>query len=175
MSESVKENKIVVFGIYAFSAVVYLIVILLHKMPQAENAPFFIGILPLLNAMINGTCFLLLLSSLYFIKRKNVAMHKKLNTYAMLLSVVFLLSYVTNHYFSGDTFYGGDSKTLYYVVLISHIVLAGISLPFILLAYYRGFIGDVLRHKSLVRKIYPVWLYVTFTGVLVYIFLAPYY
>jgi len=93
----------------------------------------------------------------------------------MLLSVTFLFSYVLFHYFSGDTIYGGDYKTAYYIILISHILLAGLSLPFILLAYYRGHIGAIDKHKRMVRYIYPVWLYVCITGVIVYLFLAPYY
>lgn len=102
-------------------------------------------------------------------------MHRKLNTVAMVLSVLFLLSYVTNHYFSGDTIYGGDMSGLYYFVLITHVVLAGLSLPMILFSYYYGHLNLVHKHKKLVRFTYPIWLYVAFTGVLIYLFLSPYY
>ena len=170
-----KENKNIVRGIWAFTAVVYILVIVLHELPGSEQTPAFVDYLSGLNAVINGTCFLLLIGALIAVKSKNISLHKKLNTAAMLLSVVFLLSYVTNHYFSGDTHYGGSYPELFYTILVSHIALAGISLPFILLAYYRGLIGAVEHHKKIVRFVFPVWLYVTFSGVLVYIFLAPYY
>jgi putative membrane protein len=170
-----KENKNVVRFIWIFTIIVYALVIILHELPQADYEPAFVSFLPMVNAIINGTCFVLLIAALIAIKGKNIALHKALNTTAMALSVIFLLSYVTNHYFSGDTKYAGEYNTLFYFILITHIALAGISLPFILLAYYRGLIGSIQRHKRLVRFTYPIWLYVTLTGVLVYIFLAPYY
>ncbi len=93
----------------------------------------------------------------------------------MFLSLIFLLNYVLYHSLSGDTAYGGENKSLYYFILLSHIFLAGISLPMILFSWLRGFYGDVAGHKKLVRFTYPIWLYVTLTGVLVYLFLSPYY
>jgi putative membrane protein len=117
----------------------------------------------------------LLILSLLAIKRKNISVHQKCNTMAMIFSVVFLLSYVLYHATNNDTEYAGDSVGLYYFILITHIVLAGLSLPAILLAYYRGLIGDIEKHKKIVRFTYPVWLYVALTGVLVYVFLQPYY
>jgi putative membrane protein len=79
------------------------------------------------------------------------------------------------HLFADETKYGGDFLGIYYFILVTHIILAGVSLPFILLAYYRGFIGDIAKHRKMVKFVYPIWLYVTFTGVLVFLFLAPYY
>jgi putative membrane protein len=169
------SEKTIVRSIWAFSAVVYALVIILHELPEAASRPEWVSMLPGLNALINGVCFVLLIGSLYSIKQKNIARHKALNTAAMVLSVVFLLSYVLNHYFSGDTVYQGDMGWLFYPILITHILFAGISLPFILLAYYRGNSDQRDKHKKLVRWVFPVWLYVTFTGVLVYQFLAPYY
>jgi putative membrane protein len=93
----------------------------------------------------------------------------------MVLSVVFLLSYVLYHATNTATKYEGSYIGLYYSILFTHITLAGLSLPAILLAYYRGSIGDIERHKKIVRFTYPVWLYVALTGVLVYLFLKPYY
>jgi putative membrane protein len=174
-NNAVHLDKRIIYGIYVFTAVVYALVILLHELPEASFRPGFIDYLPALNATINGTCFLLLVASLVAIKTRMIPLHKLLNTTAMVLSVVFLLSYVLNHYFSGDTVYGGDMKGLYYFVLISHILLAAISLPFILMAYYKAFAGDIQGHRKLVKFTYPMWVYVTFTGVLVYLFLAPYY
>jgi len=171
----VNLDKRIIYGIYAFTAVVYALVIILHELPQASFVPSFVQYLPALNAFINGTCFVLLIAALIAIKQKNVNLHKALNSTAMILSVVFLLSYVTNHYFSGDTHYGGDMKGIFYFILITHIVLAGVSLPFILLAYYKAYAGDLIGHRKMVKFTYPMWVYVTFTGVLVYLFLAPYY
>ena len=170
-----KENKQVVRGIYVFTAIVYALVIILHEMPKAGFKPAFTAYQPLLHAMINGSCFLILISSLVAIKNKNVQLHKKLNTGAIILSVLFLLSYVVYHYFAPETKYGGDYKGVYYFILATHIILAGVSLPFILFAYYAGYTNTISKHKRLVRFTYPVWLYVTLTGVLVYLFLSPYY
>jgi len=174
MAEGV-VNKKVVRLIWLFTATVFALVIILHELPRAETYPAFIGKLSLVNATINGTTFILLLFSLWAIKNKKVELHKKINTTAVILSVVFLISYLVNHYFIGDTAYGGGYKGLYLFILISHILLAGISLPFILLSYYFGYLGIVHRHKKLVRFTYPVWLYIALTGVLIYLFLAPYY
>ena len=109
------------------------------------------------------------------IKNKNVELHKKFNSVAMLFSLVFLLSYVVYHFFSPETQYEGNYREFYLIILLSHIALAAISLPFILIAYYRGFVGNIEGHKKIVKTVYPVWLYVSFTGVLVYLFLSPYY
>jgi putative membrane protein len=109
------------------------------------------------------------------VKKGNVGLHKKLTSTGMLLSLVFLLSYVLYHTLADSTAYEGDMTGLYYFILVTHIILAGLSLPFILFAYYRGFIGDVEKHKKIVKFTYPVWLYVALTGVVVYIFLSPYY
>jgi putative membrane protein len=170
-----QESPLLKKGIYAFTAVVYILVLSLHYLPQAENIPGFAQFLPLLNASLNGSCSVLLILSLIAVKQKKIALHQQLNTLAMLLSVVFLLSYVLYHYFYGDASYGGENKVLYYFILISHILLAALSLPGILMAYYKGWLGDVEGHRKIVKLIYPVWLYVTITGVFVYLFLKNYY
>ena len=109
------------------------------------------------------------------IKKKNVNMHMRLNTFAMILSVFFLLSYVLYHVTNKEVSYEGDMKIVYYTILASHIILSGVSLPFILFAYYRGFIGDIVKHRKIVKFAYPVWLYVAITGPIVYLMLSPYY
>jgi len=170
-----KENKKIVYGIYAFSIVVFLLVVSLHRIPKPDFRPDFTYFQPLFHALLNGFCFLLLVGSLLAIKQKRIVLHKRLNTLAMFSSLVFLLSYVLYHYYSPETKYEGNYRGVYLFVIATHIVLAAGSLPFILLAYYRGFIGDVEKHKKLAKRIYPVWLYVALTGVLVYVFLSPYY
>lgn len=172
---AVKENKSIVIGIWLFTIVVYALVISLHYLPSLETVPEFTKSLPLFHATLNGSCFLLLIMSLIAIKKKNILLHKRLNTLAMIFSVVFLLSYVLYHVTNDDTLYGGEYKALYYFILLTHILLAALSLPAILFAYYRALIGDIEKHRKIVRYTYPVWLYVALTGVLVYIFLKPYY
>jgi putative membrane protein len=174
MTDQAVDKRITRF-IWVFTAIVFALVIILHELPKMEYQPSWVTFLPKLNAMINGSVFVLLITSLLAIKQKKISLHKKLNTTAMVLSVLFLLSYVLNHYFSGDTKYGGDMTGLYYFVLISHVLLAGISLPMILFSYYYGYLNLVNKHKNLVRFTYPIWVYVAFTGVLIYLFLSPYY
>lgn len=170
-----KESKGLKYGIWIFTVVVYALVVSLHYLPKPDVIPPFTKDLPLFHALLNGACFVLLIASLLAIKNKKVALHKALNTTAMILSVVFLLSYVLYHATNGDTSYEGDFSVLYYSILFSHIVLAGLSLPAILFAYYRAVIGDIEKHRKIVRYTYPVWLYVALTGVLVYLFLKPFY
>jgi len=173
--KTIKEDKRIVWAIWIFTAVVFGLVIVLHELPQADGMPEWMRSAPKFHAILNGSCALLLVGSLLAIKSKQIGMHKRLNTLAMLSSLVFLLSYVTYNYFAGNTSYGGEHNGLYLFVLLSHILLAGLSLPFILLSYYRGLTGTIDKHKRLVRFTYPVWLYVCITGVMVYLFLAPYY
>ena len=173
-TDNIIDKRITRF-IWVFTAIVFALVIVLHELPKMEWQPSFILFLPKLNAIINGTVFILLITTLWAVKSGNIQLHKKLNTTAMVMSVLFLLSYVTSHYFSGDTVYGGNMKGLYYFVLITHVVLAGLSLPMILFSYYYGYLDLVHKHKKLVRFTYPIWVYVAFTGVLIYLFLSPYY
>src|SRR5690606_33607650 len=104
----IKPNKKIEYFIYAFTLVVYELVTVLHYLPKADSVPFFATALPTLNVMINGTCAIILIASLIAIKNNKVVLHQRLNTTAMILSVIFLLSYVTYHYFSGDTKYQGN-------------------------------------------------------------------
>lgn len=170
-----KENKNIIRGIWLCSTVVFLLVVSLREIPKPDFRPAFTYYQPLVHALFNGTVFILLLFSLVAIKQKQITLHKKLNSVAMIVSLLFLLSYVVYHFFSPETKYGGDLSGLYFFILASHVILAAVSLPFILLAYYRGYIGQVEKHRKMVKAVYPVWLYVALTGVLVYLFLSPYY
>ncbi|MCB9252348.1 MAG: DUF420 domain-containing protein [Flavobacteriales bacterium] len=175
-----KSNEKFVFRlVLSISVLVFLLVILLNKrfFPVPEQIPSFAYLLPGLNALINGTCFCLLLASFYFIRKKNIAVHKALNLSAFFLSALFLISYVTYHYLVPETSYGGEGwmRYLYYFILITHIVLAAIVLPIVLLSFYFGLNDMRAKHRKIVRWSYPIWLYVTFTGVLVYLLLAPFY
>jgi len=173
------------------SVVVFAVVVVLNIIPKPDFVPAFVRFLPLLNACINGTCSVLLLASLYFIKQKNIPAHKKINIAAFLLSSLFLVSYILYHYFSIEVKYGdvnhdgtadaaeiaaaGGIRLFYFAILLTHIVCASLILPFILMSFYRGLNMQVEKHKKIVRWTYPIWLYVTITGVIVYLMISPYY
>lgn len=165
--------------VMALSVTVFVAVIVLNRkwLPRPEVMPDFITFLPKLNALINGTCSIMLLVSLYFIKQKNINAHKITNIITFALSSVFLVSYVLYHYFANETIFPLDNplRPLYLIVLISHIALAALVLPLVLLSFYHGLLMNVERHKKLVRFTFPIWLYVTVTGVVVYLMISPYY
>lgn len=104
-------------------------------------------------------------------------MHKKLNITACVISTVFLLSYVAFHAFGVETRFPADNplRPLYLTILISHIILAAFVLPLVLLSLYRGLTNQISSHKKITRWAYPIWLYVTTTGVIVYLMISPYY
>jgi putative membrane protein len=173
------------------SVIVFLLVLMLSQLPRAETVPPFVRYLPVLNAILNGTCTVILLISFYFIRRKKVEIHKRLNITAVVLSTVFLLSYVLFHSYGVETRFGdldhngvvdaaektqaGNLRLVYFVILGSHIILAAIVLPLVLLSLYRGITNQVILHRKIVRWSFPVWLYVTITGVIVYLMISPYY
>jgi putative membrane protein len=165
--------------VMALSIVVFLAVVVLNRkwLPRPEIMPDFVQYLPKLNAIINGTCSVLLLISLYFIKQKNIAAHKTTNIVTFVLSSMFLVSYVMYHYFANETIFPLENglRPVYLTILISHIILAALVLPLVLLSFYHGLLMNVQKHKKLVRWAFPIWLYVTVTGVVVYIMISPYY
>jgi len=176
------NDKLIFRLVMAVSIFVFVVVVILNEkiIPRptlSVDQLKIVYMLPLLNAIINGTCTVLLLLSLYMIRRKKIEAHKKINITTFLLSALFLVSYITYHYLAGDTIYPKDSSTkgLYYFILTSHIILAAVVLPLILLSFHRGLQMQVAKHKKLVRWSYPVWLYVTITGVIVYLMISPYY
>lgn len=177
MTEKTTFRLIVALSVVVFAVVAVLQSNLLNIFPDKTVIPSWVLFLPTLNALINGTCSILLLLSLYFIKRKEIAIHKKLNITTFLLSSLFLVSYIIFHSTGIKTTYGGTGfiRYIYYFILITHIILAAIVLPLVLLSFQRGLQMQVARHKKLVRWSYPIWLYVTITGVLVYLMISPYY
>jgi putative membrane protein len=173
------SDKFLFRFVTGISIFVFVVVLLLNKrmIPVTIETPSFVFFLPKLNAILNGTCAFLLMVSLYFIKQKNIEMHKKVNLLAFIISAVFLVSYILFHYFVKETSFGGEGsiRYVYYLILITHIVLAAIVLPLVLLSFHRGLQMDVARHRKLVRFAYPIWLYVTISGVIVYLMISPYY
>lgn len=128
-----------------------------------------------LNALFNTGVTLALLAAFYFIKNKMIAQHRKSIYVAMILSAGFLLSYVGYHFTNEEIVFCrvGLVRTIYYFVLFSHIILAGLSLPFVLLTFIRGYCGDYVTHRRMARVVFPIWLYVAATGPIVYLFLFP--
>lgn len=188
-----KNDKTIKLVIWITTIVICLAVTVLNKkvLPVPDSFPSFIYKLPGLNAILNGSCSVLLIFSLLAIKKKNIALHRKLNLTAFLLSSLFLLSYVTAHYFIPDTRYGdidhnglldaaetaavAGIKPIYLTILLSHILLAVVVFPMVLLSFYYGLTDQREKHKKLTRFSYPIWLYVTVTGVVVYLMISPYY
>jgi len=171
------NEKVALRAIWGISAFVLVAVIVLYNLPKAAHTPSAIFLLPLLNAILNGTCFVLLLLSLWFIRKRNYVMHMRINLVAFTLSALFLLSYIGFHLFGAETKFPANSpiRPVYLLILITHIVLAAIVLPLVLLSFYRALTGQYARHKKIVRWSFPIWLYVTFTGVVVYLMISPYY
>lgn len=190
---SIQNEKAVKRIIYITAIAICAVVVILQQkyLPHPEVFPNFIYKLPMVNAILNGTCSLLLIFSLMAIKKRNIALHKKLNLTAFALSSLFLVCYVTAHYFIPDTKFGdvdhdgimsatesasvASIKPVYIIILLTHIFLAAIVLPFVLLSFYYGLTDQREKHKKITRISYPVWLYVTITGVVVYMMVSPYY
>jgi len=158
---------------WGISIVVWLLVGAMRrfKIPVDADLSFLAG----LNALFNTGVTFALLSAFYFIRNKNIEAHRKSIYVAMVLSAGFLLSYVGYHFTTEEIVFckEGGMRTLYYIILFSHIILAGLSLPFILMTFIRGYSGDVPAHRRMARWVFPVWLYVAATGPLVYFFLLP--
>lgn len=190
---SLQNEKAVKRVIYGTAILICGLVVILQQkfLPHPDVFPQFIYKLPMVNAILNGSCSILLIFSLLAIKKRNIALHKKLNLTAFVLSSLFLVCYVTAHYFIPDTKFGdvdhngimsaeesaavSGIKPVYVIILLSHIFLAAIVLPFVLLSFYYGLTDQREKHKKITRISYPVWLYVTITGVVVYLMVSPYY
>lgn len=186
-----KNDKIAKAFIWIVSIVVFMAVAFLTKVKLNANLGFNPHVFAAINAMINSIVAVLLLVALLAVKSKRYLLHKNIMLAAIILSVLFLISYICHHLLTGDTKYGDinhdgilsmDEKTLagsmryiYYFILITHIPLAGIILPFILFTAYRALTGDYEKHKKLVRITWPIWFYVAVSGVVVYLMISPYY
>lgn len=177
MTEKTIFRLILGLSIFVFAVVLILQSNLLNIFPDKSTIPSWVLLLPRLNAILNAICSILLLLSLYFIKRKQIATHKKINITTFILSSLFLVSYIIFHATGIKTTYGGTGmiRTVYYFILITHIILAAIVLPLVLFSFQKGLQMKIESHKRIVRWSYPIWLYVTVTGVIVYIMISPYY
>lgn len=120
---------------------------------------------------------MLLVVALIAIKKQNVALHKRAIAAAMVCSISFLACYVVYHFTHAETKFGGEGpiRMVYYVLLISHIVLAAVSFPFILFTWIYGYTNQFLKHRRMAKWVFPMWLYVAVTGPICYLMLRPYY
>ena len=177
--------------IWTVSIIVFVAVVILSKVKLVLNLPFNVHIFATINAVINSMVAVLLVAGLVAAKSKNYAIHKKIMLSAILLSVFFLVSYICHHLLAGETKYGdldhdgflslneramaGGARIFYYILLLTHIPLAAIILPFILFTAYRALTGEYEKHRKLVRITWPVWFFVAVSGVVVYLMISPYY
>ncbi len=165
-----KENKIITI----ISILVPLVVASLFRIKLDIHLPVF---LPPIYAIINLITAIILVLALIAIKNKNRKLHQNLMQTAIGLSVVFLILYILHHATHGDTKFGGQGviRYVYFFILISHIVLSIVVIPFVLITFVRAKKGEFALHKKIARIAFPLWLYVATTGVLVYLLIKPYY
>jgi putative membrane protein len=143
------------------------------KIPNVEPLSF----LPPIYASINGFTAVLLLASVVAIKNGKRRLHEQLNTTAIICSALFLVMYVAYHMTSDSTKFGGEGmiKYVYFFILITHILLSIIIIPFVLITFMRARLGNFPEHKKIAKITFPLWLYVAVTGVVVYLMISPYY
>jgi putative membrane protein len=132
-----------------------------------------ITLLPAVNAALNSICATLLVTGYFFIKRNNVRAHRACMAAAFMTSLLFLISYLTYHFYHGATGFKGTGwvRPLYFTILITHTILAAVIVPFVLMTLYRAWMNDIARHRRVARWTLPMWLYVSVTGVVVYVML----
>lgn len=186
-----KNDKKARILIFVFSAIVFAAIMALSRVKWNVSLGFDVHLFAKANAIINSCVAILLIVALIAVKIKNYKLHRNIMLAAMFLSVLFLVSYICHHLFAGETRFGdvnhdgilsetekaavGSSRMIYYILLGTHIPLAGIILPFILFSAYRALIGEFDKHKKLVRITWPIWFYVAVSGVVVYWMIHPFY
>ena len=177
--------------IWLVSVIVFAAVAFLSRFKLEATVGFDPHLFATVNAVINSMVAVLLIAGLLAVKQQKYQLHKTIMLTAIVLSVFFLVSYIGHHLLAGETKYGdidhngiisgdekskvGNLRTLYYILLITHIPLAAIILPFILFTAYRALIGEYAQHKKLTRITWPIWFYVAVSGVIVYLMISPYY
>lgn len=188
LNKNEKNAKILIWSV---SVIVFLGIAGLSGIHLDYQLNFDPHLFAAFNAIANSLVAILLVAGLVSVKRKNYMLHKKIMLAAIVISVLFLVSYVCHHLLSGESKFGdlnhngilsaeekaqaGPLRYLYYFILLTHIPLAGIFLPFILFTAYRALSGDYQKHKKIARITWPIWLYVAITGVAIYLLISPYY
>ena len=170
MEESKKYNRIII----ALSIAIPLVVAVLFGVKLDIELPVF---LPPIYAGTNAVTAVILIVAFWAIKMKNIPLHRRLMKTAIVLSAIFLVMYVLYHMTSDSTSYGGQGvlKYVYYMILISHIILSIVVIPFVLITFVKAITNDIEKHKKIARITWPLWLYVTISGVIVYFMILPYY
>jgi putative membrane protein len=185
-----KNDKLAYILIGVFSVVVFSIVTVLSKFTLEVELPFDKHIFALINAILNTCVAILLVAGLIAVKQKKYQLHKSMMMTAMVLSILFLVTYIAHHLLAGETMYGdtnfdgvlsepelymATNRNIYLILLGTHIILAATSLPFILWTAYRALTSDFAAHKNLAKKVWPIWFYVAATGPIVYLMIKQYY
>lgn len=177
--------------ILSFSVFIFLAITALERVTLNVNLGFNPHLFALVNAVVNTLVAILLLAGLFMARTRRLNIHRNIMLTAMMLSVVFLISYILHHLFAGSTLYGdldrngivdaaektvaGSMRYVYFFLLGTHILLAGVSLPFILFTAYRALIGENERHRKIAKITWPLWFYVAVTGPVVYLMISAYY
>lgn len=177
-SSLLNSDKGIIRWISVIAVIVPVLVAILLFMPsKIDIASNWVYFLPHLNAVINSAATVALIAGVIFIKKGNIEYHRAAMTAAFGLGAIFLVSYVVYHATAESTTFGGEGwiRPVYYFILITHIVFAAVALFPILLAYYYGYTDQRAKHKKVVKFAFPIWLYVTVTGVIVYLMISPYY
>jgi putative membrane protein len=186
-----KNDKLAYTLICVFSVIVLAVVTFLSKFTLDVELSFDKHIFALINAVINSAVAVLLIAGLIAVKQKNYTLHKSIMLTAMVLSLLFLVTYIAHHLLAGEAKFGdanfdgvvddaekallGNTRPFYLILLGTHIVLAATSLPFILFTAYRALTSDFAAHKALSKKVWPIWFYVAVTGPIVYLMIKQYY
>ncbi|MEI8075214.1 MAG: DUF420 domain-containing protein [Bacteroidota bacterium] len=186
-----KNDKKAYWLIGIFSVVVFVAVSVLTKVKLHVDLGFDVHVFALFNALTNATIAVLLVAALLAVKKGNYQLHKQLMMGALILSVLFLVSYIAHHLLAGEARFGdsnhdgivsedekaavGGIRFVYYLILSTHIFLAGIILPFILYTAYRALTAEFATHKKIAKITWPLWLYVAISGPIVYWMIKPYY
>lgn len=160
---------------WILSVVVLSTVVMMRRVKIETDLDF--SFLPKIHAWLNTGVAVALIMALYYVKQGKVLLHKRFIYAAMILSFLFLVSYVLYHFTEEEVRYckEGMLRYVYFFVLITHIVLAGVSFPFILFTFVKGFTYQIAAHKKMAKYVYPIWLYVAITGPIVYLMLKPCY
>lgn len=191
MALLVKNDRKARILIFSFSFIVFVLVTALERVTLNVDLGFNVHVFAAINAIINSIVSLLLIAGLVTARSGRYTSHKYIMLTAIVLSVIFLLTYVTHHLFAGSTYYGdlnkdgmvsmdekaeaGALRYFYFVLLGSHILLAGISLPFILFTAYRALIGENERHRKIAKITWPMWFFVAVSGPVVYLMISQYH
>lgn len=186
-----KNDKKAGWLIWIFSIVVFALVVATGSIKLNVDLGFDVHVFALFNAVVNSLVALLLLAALIAVKQGKFILHKRIMMAALVFSVLFLLSYVAHRLLAGEAHFGdsnhdgivsdaekaaaGSMRLVYFILLITHIILAAAILPFILFTAYRGLTADFPAHKKIARYTWPLWFYVAATGPIVYCMISPYY